>query len=240
MCHVIPLLRCCWIFGDIWESRSCGWSLLKLVNSYFFEILSNCRICCFGDVCWVSVISVEMLLTCCWHYVEFRVLSLRFLILISFCWVSAGSLLSLCWVSGVSVEFFVGFIWGVEFLLSFVCFCWVSVEIRVFRFNTDSTRFNTFKRFSTDSAQIQQSSYMAVVATSAISAGWDLVIAILQPPFRDTRHHYGSRCYITKSSYMAVAATSAMCMSAGWGVAITTWFGRYVYVCRVGHVVITT
>ena len=171
---------------------------------------------------------------------------------LNFCWVSVGSLLSFggfCWVS-------------VEFLLNLsdmLSFCWVSlisVELLLNFGCSDSTQIQQNLNISTeitetqqkrnhrnatDSTQIQQSSYRAVVATSAISAGWDLVITTLKPPFRDTRnHHYASRCYITKSSYVAVVATPAMCMSAGWDVAITTWFGRYVYVCWVGHVVITT
>ena len=101
-------------------------------------------------------------------------------------------MLSFCWVSLISDEF----------LLS----C-VQIQHRFNKISTETTEFNRNRRNSTDSTQIQKSSYMAAVASSAISAGWDLVITTL-PPFRDTRsHHYGSRCYITESSYMAVVAT---------------------------------
>ena len=157
---------------------------------------------------------------------EFLMSFLRFLL-------SLSEVMSFWWV-------FDEFLW---FLMSFGCSDSAQIQQNLNNISTEitETQQKSNHRNSTDSTQIQQSSYRAVVATSAISAGWDLVITTLQPPFRDTRnHHYGSRCYITKSSYMAVVATSAMCMSAGWDVAITTWFGRYVYVCWVGHVVSTT
>ena len=172
MCQVISLLRFWWNSWDTWGGWFWGWNLLKLMNSSGNSLKSwaivefvgfRWFLLSFGDFCWGFV---EISLRCCWDSVEILLsfgcciwgiivvfvfkhdLPVEFLL--SFCWVSVGFrgfLLSFCWVS-------VGFIWGVDFLLSFVGFCWVSVEFWVFRFKTDSTKsqqnFNRNHRNSTE------------------------------------------------------------------------------------------
>ena len=116
-----------------------------------------------------------------------------------FWWISDGfvwALLSFRWFLMSFWWVFCGFCWvylrwwvSDDFLLSFGCSDSAQIQQNLNKISTEiaETQQKRNHRNSTDSTQIQQSSYRAVVATSAISAGWDLVITTLKPPFRDTR-----------------------------------------------------